>query len=125
MRYLTARKRAEGKGASGSGTEHFWFMQTTAVGLAILMPWVIVMLGRALWSDYGNAWFILMNPWVSIPLGLALFVGMRHFAAGARMMIEDYVHGFWRKALIITVTSLSYLITAVGLYSLVFISLKG
>jgi succinate dehydrogenase / fumarate reductase membrane anchor subunit len=125
MRYLTARKRAEGKGASGSGTEHFWFMQTTAVGLAILMPWVVVMLGRAIRSDYGNAWYILMNPWVSIPLALALFVGMRHFAAGARIMIEDYTRGIWRKGLIITVTSLSYLITAIGLYALVVISLKG
>ena len=38
MRYLTARKRAEGKGASGTGTEHHWSMTVTAVVLAFMVP---------------------------------------------------------------------------------------
>ena len=41
------------------------------------------------------------------------------------MMIEDYVHGTMRKALVIATLSLSYLVTAVGLYALIVITLKG
>ena len=38
MRYLTPRKRAEGKGASGTGTAHHWYMQVSAVALAFMVP---------------------------------------------------------------------------------------
>ena len=34
MRYLTARKRAEGKGAAHHGTEHHWYMTVSGAGLA-------------------------------------------------------------------------------------------
>ena len=37
MRYLTARKRAEGKGASHTGTEHHWYMTVSSVALAFLV----------------------------------------------------------------------------------------
>ena len=36
MRYLTDRKRAVGKGSARSGTEHHWYMQASAVGLALI-----------------------------------------------------------------------------------------
>ena len=35
MRYLTARKRAAGKGSAHHGAEHHWSMQVSAVGLAL------------------------------------------------------------------------------------------
>ena len=125
MRYLTDRKRAEGRGSAHSGTEHHWYMQASGVGLAFLVPWFVYFIGRALRLPYGDAWYLLMQPYVSIPLALTIFLGMRHFAKGATMMIEDYARGTMRKVLIITALSLSYLVTAVGVYALIVISLKG
>lgn len=125
MRYLTDRKRATGKGSAHTGTEHHWYMQASAVGLAILVPVFVYCIKRALAQPYGEAWYFLMQPWVAVPLALTIFVAMRHFAKGATMMIEDYARGTTRKALIITVLSLSYSVTAVGLYSLLVITLKG
>lgn len=125
MRYITDRKRAIGRGSARSGTEHHWYMQASAVGLAFLVPWFVFCVGRALALPYGDAWYVLMQPYVSIPLGLAIFVGMRHFAKGATMMIEDYTRGTWRKALVIAALSLSYAVTAVGLYALIVITLKA
>lgn len=124
MRYITDRKRAIGKGSAHSGTEDHWYMQASAVGLAFLVPWFVYFIGRALTLPYGEAWALLMRPYVSLPLGLTIFVAMRHFAKGAIMMIEDYARGTTRKALIILVLSLSYAITAVGLYALIVITLK-
>lgn len=125
MRYITDRKRAIGKGSAHTGTEHHWYMQASAVGLAFLVPWFVFCVGRALTLPYGDAWYLLMLPYVAIPMGLTIFVGMRHFAKGAIMMIEDYTHGSMRKALVIAALSLSYAITATGLYALIVITLKA
>ncbi|MFO1174261.1 MAG: succinate dehydrogenase, hydrophobic membrane anchor protein [Paracoccaceae bacterium] len=125
MRYITDRKRAIGKGPAHTGTEHHWYMQASAVGLAFLVPWFVFCIGRAFTLPYGDAWYLLMTPYVSIPMGLAIFVGMRHFAKGAIMMIEDYTRGSTRKALVIAALSLSYAITATGLYALIVITLKA
>ena len=54
----------------------------------------------------------------AILTGLLLVVGMRHFASGATMMIEDYAHGSARKIAVMFVTSLSWVIAATGLFAL-------
>ncbi|MGB5869646.1 MAG: succinate dehydrogenase, hydrophobic membrane anchor protein [Albidovulum sp.] len=123
MRYLTDRKRAMGKGSAGSGTEHHWFMQISAVGLAILVPIFVIALGRAIGGSYLEVRSFFAHPFVAITAALTLFVGMRHFAAGATMMIEDYAHGTLRKALIITAVSLSYLVITTGLFALIRLAL--
>lgn len=125
MRYLTDRKRAMGRGAAHRGTGHHWYMQVSAVALIFLVPAFVFIIGKALTLPVGDAWYLIMQPWAAIPLGLAIFVGMRHFAKGATIAIEDYFHGTWRKVLIMAVLSTSYIVTAFGLYALLFISLKG
>jgi succinate dehydrogenase / fumarate reductase membrane anchor subunit len=123
MRYLTDRKRAMGKGSAHSGTEHHWFMQASAVGLAILVPIFVIAFGRALGGSYAEVRAFFGHPFVAIVSALTIFVGMRHFAAGATMMIEDYAQGTLRKALIITAVSLSYAVITTGLYALIRIAL--
>ena len=123
MRYLTDRKRAEGKGAGHSGTEHHWYMQASAVGLAILVPIFVIAFGRALGGTHDQVLAFFRQPFVAIATGLTLFVGLRHFAKGATMMIEDYARGSTRKGLIIFVLSLSYAVTATGLFALARIAL--
>jgi len=119
MRYLTDRKRAERKGASGTGTEHHWYMQVSAVALAFMIPTFLVVFGVALGQDRAGVVATFGHPFVAILTGLVLFVSMQHFAKGAQMMIEDYAHGSWRRGLIMLVYSLAYVITATGLWALV------
>jgi len=123
MRYLTARKRAEGKGASHTGTEHHWYMQVSAVGLAFLIPVFVFIFGRALGGSYEDVIATFSRPVPVILTGLTLFVAMRHFAKGATMMIEDYAQGTTRKMAIMFVIGLSYVLTAVGLFALAKIAL--
>ena len=123
MRYLTARKRAEGKGAAHVGTEHHWFMTVSAVGLAFLVPLFIYIFGSALGGSYAEVTATFSRPVPAILTGLTLFVGMRHFAKGAQMMIEDYAQGTARKMAIMFVIGLSYVVTAVGLFALAKIAL--
>jgi succinate dehydrogenase / fumarate reductase membrane anchor subunit len=123
MRYLTARKRAEGKGASGTGTEHHWYMQVSAVGLAFMIPVWIYIFGSTLGKPHADVVATFARPFPAILTGLVLFVGMRHFAKGAQMMIEDYARGSAKKGLIMLVISISYAVIAVGFYALAKIAL--
>lgn len=123
MRYLTDRKRAVGKGSAHSGTEHHWYMQASGVGLAVLVPIAVIAFGRAFGGGHEAVLAFFARPFVAIVSGLAIFVAMRHFARGATMMIEDYARGITRKGLIIAALSLSYAVTATGLFALARIAL--
>jgi succinate dehydrogenase / fumarate reductase membrane anchor subunit len=123
MRYLTARKRAEGRGAAGTGTEHHWSMTVTSVGLAFLVPVWLYIFGSALGGTRDAVLETFARPFPAIVTALVLVVGMRHFAMGATVMIEDYVRGTRRKMLVIAATSLAWLIAATGLYALARIAL--
>ena len=123
MRYLTDRKRAVGKGASGTGTEHHWFMQVSAVGLAILIPTFLYVFGSALGGTRQEVLDTFSRPFPAILTGLVLVAGMMHFRRGAQMMIEDYWRGSTKKALVIAATLLSYTIMATGLFALARIAL--
>ena len=123
MRYLTARKRAIGKGSAHTGTEHHWSMTVSAVALAFLVPPWVYVFGHPLGQDYDTVRATFARPFPSILTAMVLVVGMRHFAKGATMMIEDYARGTARKLCIIAAYSISSVIVATGLYALVKIAL--
>lgn len=123
MRYLTARKRAEGKGAAHTGTEHHWSMTVSAVALAFMVPTWLYIFGSALGQPQEAVVAIFARPFPAILTALVLVVGMRHFAMGATMMIEDYARGSARKVGIIFAYSLSAVIVATGLFALVKIAI--
>ncbi|MAQ85300.1 succinate dehydrogenase, hydrophobic membrane anchor protein [Psychromarinibacter halotolerans] len=118
MRYLTARKRAEGKGAAHHGTEHHWYMTVSGAGLALLVPIFIFIFGRALGGSYEEVVATFARPFPAIITGLVLVVGLRHFVSGFTMMVEDYTHGSTRKLLVIGVITVSYFLMAAGLFAL-------
>ena len=125
MRYLTARKRAEGKGAAHSGTEHHWHMTVSAVALAFMVPTWVYLFGSTLGQPLEVVHATFARPFPAILTALVLVVGMRHFAKGAQMMLEDYTQGTMRKGLVILVYSLAYLVTAVVLYALAKMTFLG
>ncbi len=125
MRYLTDRKRAEGKGAAHSGTEQHWYMTASAVALAFLVPTFLIIFGRALGQPLEGVVATFSRPFPAILTALVVVVGMRHFAKGATMMIEDYARGTARKGLVIFVHSLSYAVIACALYALAKLTMIG
>jgi succinate dehydrogenase / fumarate reductase membrane anchor subunit len=118
MRYLTPRKRAEGRGAAHHGAEHHWAMTVSSVGLAFLVPVWLYVFGKTLGERHEVVLETFSRPFPAILTALVLVVGMRHFAMGATTMIEDYARGTMRKMLIIFVISLAWVIAATGLFAL-------
>ncbi|MCU0902515.1 MAG: succinate dehydrogenase, hydrophobic membrane anchor protein [Tabrizicola sp.] len=123
MRYLTPRKRAEGKGAAHAGTEHHWAMTVSAVALAFLLPMWLYIFGSTLGETREAVVETFARPFPAILTALVLVVGMRHFAMGATTMIEDYARGASRKILIIAVILFSWATVATGLFALARIAL--
>ena len=123
MRYLTTRKRAEGKGAAHSGTEHHWSMTLSSVGLAFMVPAWIYIFGSTLGGSREAVLATFARPFPAILTALVLVIGLRHFAMGATTMIEDYARGTARKLLVIFVVSLAWMIGAVGIFALLKIAL--
>ena len=123
MRYLTARKRAEGLGSGHAGTHHHWSMTLSAAGLAFLVPAWLIIFGRALGQDHATVLETFGRPFPAILTGLLLVIGMRHFAMGATTMIEDYTRGTTRKMAVVFVVSLAWVIGATGIFALLKIAL--
>ncbi len=123
MRYLTDRKRATGKGAAHTGTEHHWSMTVSAVALAFMVPTWLYIFGHALGAPRAEVLATFARPFPAILTALVLVVSMRHFAKGSTTMVQDYAKGTALKAGIVFVYSLAAVIAATGLYALIRIAL--
>lgn len=123
MQFLTPRKRADGLGASGTGTHHHWQMQVTGMALAVLTPLFILTFGRILGAPYEEVVAYFARPFPAVVAALMLVVSLLHFAAGAQMAIEDYSGGMTRKILILVTNFVAYAAAALALFALVRLAL--
>jgi succinate dehydrogenase / fumarate reductase membrane anchor subunit len=118
MAFLTDRKRAIGLGSAKSGTEHFWSMKVSSVGLLVLVPLFVFTFGRILGSDHEAVTAYFAQPFPAIVAILTIIVTFVHFKNGVQTLIEDYVHGMAEKVAIIAMTCLSYGAIAVGVFAI-------
>ena len=123
MAFLTDRKRADGLGSAKTGTEHHWQMMVTSVALLILTPLFIFTFGSVLGSSYEEVIAYYQRPFPAVVAALTLLVGFFHYRLGVQTLIEDYVHGFARKALIIGMICLSYAAAAFAIFAIIRIAL--
>lgn len=108
MTFMTDRKRAEGTGSAKSGTLSHWHMMISSVGLLLLMPIFIFQFGSTLGGSYEEVVAYYSRPVPATIAALTMLVTFYHFRKGVQTLIEDYVHGFARKVLLITMICLSY-----------------
>jgi len=108
MSYVTDRKRVSGLGSARSGTTHHWHQTVLSAALVILVPLFLLTFGAALGEPWPEVVAYYSRPFPALVAALTLTVGWIHFAKGVQMLIEDYVRGFARKALIVATTCFSY-----------------
>lgn len=123
MAFMTDRKRADGMGSAKSGTEHHWMMMVTSFALLILIPMFVFSFGSILGSSYEDVLAYYQRPVPSAIAALTFIVGFFHFRKGVQTLIEDYVHGVARKALIIAMICLSYGAAALGVIAVLRLAL--
>jgi len=123
MRYITDRKRVDGLGTAKSGVHHFWMMKVSSVALLGLIPLFVFTFGPMLGQPHDVVLEYFSRPFPAIVAALTIFVSFRHFKDGVQVLIEDYVHGWAQRALIIAMILLSYSAAAVGLFAIARIAL--
>jgi succinate dehydrogenase / fumarate reductase membrane anchor subunit len=123
MTFKTDRKRAQGAGSARSGTMHHWYMMVSSVALVVLLPIFIFQFGATLGATYLEVIAYYSRPVPATIAALTILVTFYHFRGGVQTLIEDYVHGFARKASIIVMICLSYGAAAFGVFALLRIAL--
>jgi len=123
MGFMTDRKRAVGNGSAKTGTMAHWRMTLSSVGLLILIPLFIFTFGAILGHPFEEVVAYYTRPVPAAIAALTIAVGFMHFLGGVQILIEDYVQGLTRKALIVAMTCLSYGAAGLGVFAVLRIAL--
>ena len=95
----------------------------TSVALLVLTPLFIFTFGSILGSSYDEVIAYYQRPFPAVVAILTMLVGFFHYRLGVQTLIEDYVHGFARKAAIIGMICLSYAAATFAVFAIVRIAL--
>jgi len=123
MGFMTDRKRAVGNGSAKSGTMAHWHMTLSSVGLLILIPLFIFTFGAILGHPFEEVVAYYSRPVPAAIAAMTIAVSFIHFRGGVQILIEDYVQGLSRKALIVAMTCLSYGAAGLGVFAVLRIAL--
>ncbi|WP_298935309.1 succinate dehydrogenase, hydrophobic membrane anchor protein [uncultured Ruegeria sp.] len=123
MRYLTDRKRAQGMGAGGSGTQGHWRMMVRSMIMVVLVPLFLIALGKGIGGSYQEVLAYFSRPIPVIIVALALIVGLIQLMHEAQEAIEDYVHGVAEKLTIVATQAFCYTLIAASLLALIKLAL--
>ncbi|MDG1864035.1 MAG: succinate dehydrogenase, hydrophobic membrane anchor protein [Yoonia sp.] len=123
MGFMTDRKRAVGMGSAKSGTMAHWQMTLSSVGLLVLIPMFIFQFGAILGHPFEEVVAYYARPVPAAIAAMTIAVSFIHFRGGVQILIEDYVQGVSRKALIVAMTCLSYGAAGLGVFAVLRIAL--
>ncbi len=100
--FATPTARARGLGSAKSGVAGYIGQLTSALALAILVPWFIFSVMNAVNAGYDGAIDWVATPWNATLLILTFGAAFYHMRIGMRVIIEDYIgQGGVRTALLV------------------------
>ncbi len=114
MTYKTDLSRVQGLGRAGEGVHHFWMQRLTSVALVPLTVLFLIPFGRALGGGYEALVATYGQFGHALTAILFIAVACWHFAIGIQVVIEDYVHGATKVALIVLAKLFSAVLGATG-----------
>ncbi len=123
MAFLTDRKRAQGLGSSGQGTQHHWHMLVSSILMVIVVPLFIFTFGAGYGGTHEEVLAFFGRPLPAIATAISMVVIINHVKNETHEAIEDYVHGTAEKLAIVAASAFAYTLIAAGLFSLAKIAL--
>lgn len=85
--------KAMGLGSAKDGTGHWWNQRVTAIALALLTPWFVILAVGLLGAGQDAVRSAIAQP-VSAALLTAFVLSLFwHARLGMQVVVEDYVHG--------------------------------
>lgn len=119
MSFRTPLGKVRGLGSAKSGTEHWWMQRVTALANLPLVLFSIGFVVAHLGATRAEVAASIANPFVAMALALMVVSVIWHMRLGMQVIIEDYVHGGARVALLLLNT---FFTAALGLAALLAIA---
>ena len=120
-----ALSRVLGRGSAHEGAHHWRAQRLTAIGLALLVPWLLLSLASL--PDLGwpavHAWMSGLGH--SALLALLVVAACWHSQLGVQVVIEDYVRGAARMTALVVSAFLHVLLATVGVLAVVRVALTA
>ena len=122
----TPLAKVKGMGSAKDGTHHFWVQRLTALALVPLTIWFCLSIAALPEATYAVVVTWLQSPFNSVMLGLSLFAAFYHLQLGLQVILEDYISSSHiRLFSIIAVKLLSVFFAALGIFSIIKVSVGG
>ena len=122
----TPLSRARGSGAAGHGAAHWVAERVSAIALVPLTLWMVYAALVISRRDYSGALGFVSHPVNAVLIILVLVVSGWHMHAGARVVVEDYMHKMLgRSALLVLNLFVTVLVTALAVFSVLKVALGG
>ncbi len=116
--------RVRGLGAAKSGLSHWWHQRLTALAMAPLMVWMLVLVFQLVGADYAAATALMSHPVNATVMLLCVGVGFWHASLGIQVVLEDYVsHEGARFGALIIVKMAAVLFASLSAFSILKIAL--
>jgi len=119
MDMRTPLGRVRGLGSAREGTGHFWMQRLTAVANLFLISFFVVLLVALHDEPYDAVRAAFANPVVGIVMALVEIAAAIHMRLGMQTIIEDYVHGGTRVALVMANNFFAILVAAACVFAIV------
>ncbi|MBV7256553.1 succinate dehydrogenase, hydrophobic membrane anchor protein [Pacificimonas sp. WHA3] len=114
----TALGRVRGLGSAKGGAHHWWVQRLTAVSNLLLLTWFVASLVSLPTLDYFTMSEWLSQPLVAVPMALLILSVFYHLRLGLQVVVEDYVDGGARIALLLFISAFAITGAALSLFSL-------
>lgn len=121
--FQTPIKKIRGHGAAKEGVHHWWLQRLTALANIPLVIFLVVSLVGNLGQDLATwrAW--LAQPIAAVLVSLFIASSFYHMRLGLQVLIEDYVRGAAKVALMVLLTFITVTAAAFGIFSVLSIAL--
>lgn len=91
-KFRSPLRQAKGWGSAKTGTGHFWWQRVTAVTLALLVPYIVILLACIGSADVETLRATIAQPWNAIIFTVFAIALFWHAKLGLQVVIEDYIH---------------------------------
>ncbi len=122
----TPLSKVKGLGSAKSGTEHFMMQRVSALALIPLAIWFCLSLALLPNANYASIITWLSSPFNAVLLIVTLIAGFYHGALGIQTILEDYISSHGKRTIAIIISNLLlFFFAALGIYSVLKISISG
>ena len=121
----TALGRVRGLGSAHHGSHHWLLQRFTAAGNLLTVGYLVFSFLLLTDYSYDNVRLWLSQPPAALAIALLIVSVFWHARLGLQVMLEDYVHGATRFALILLLNLAAFAGAGFGLLSVLRLALGG